>query len=117
MGTLHAAIAPREKSSRKCGGRSRGDDYSGRVLGVGRTDLWVWRRGLHVQGTAGTAGGSEGHYWLDGRGWNIGRMGSIRGSKSLERIDRERERSRRPIWMGRQRNDSCTEWAWNVGVL
>ena len=91
LGPLHAAVTTGKKSSRECGGGSRGRDDSGCVLGVGCASLRARRRGFHVQRTTGTAGSSKGHFWLERRPGRSRRVGSARDRESLERIGRERE--------------------------
>ena len=117
MGPLHAATTTREELSRERGGGNRGGHDSGRVLGVGRASLWAWRRGFHVQGTTGTARASQGYGRLAGRPGRSRRMGGVGDRESLERAGRERERGGRSVRVGRQRDDSCAERAWTMGVF
>ena len=101
LGPLHAAVTTRKELSRQCGGGNCGNDDSSRVLGLGSASLRVWKRGFHVQRTAGTARGSKRYYGLARRPRHSRRMGSVGDSKSLQRTGCERERSRRSIRVGR----------------
>ena len=116
MGPLHAAITTGQEPGRERGGSNRGGDDGDRVLGVGGASLRAWRRGFHVQGTTRTARASQGCRRLARRPRRSGWMGSVGDRESVERTDRERERGRRYIRVGRQRDDTRTERAWTVGV-
>ena len=116
MGPLHAAVTTREEPGRERRGGSRGGDDSGRLLGVGGASFRARRRGFHVQGTTGTARASQGYYRLARRPGRSRWMGRVGDSESVERTGRERERGRRYIRVGRQRDDSCTERAGTLGV-